>query len=81
MNIKKETYLNFEGLLIPIDKICGVNIESEKSKFVKNGYNYRLYIMYMFSNNRILIFETTDKKEIDDAENKINELLFKKSIK
>lgn len=78
MNIKKETYLNFEGLLIPIDKICGVDIESEKSKFVKNGYNYRLYINYMFSNNRILIFETTDKKEIDDAENKINKLLFKK---
>lgn len=48
MNIKKETYLNFEGLLIPIDKICGVNIESEKSKFVKNGYNYRLYNVYVF---------------------------------
>lgn len=79
MEFKKEEYLNVEGLLIPIDKICAVGTREEKSPYIKDGYIYSLYINYMYSDIEILIAKTTDKKEFDSLYNEFIKIVdFKK---
>lgn len=80
INIEKEVYLNFDGLLIPLDKIGRLEKEEEKSKFLKNEYKYKIYIRYFNSNTRLLIFESTNKKEFEAIVDKVNEILNNSNI-
>ena len=80
--IDKEVYLNFKGLLIPLNKIH--NLEKEQSKSLINRPNepiYRLYINYKQSSTKLLIFESTNKKEFEAVVDKVNKILTNNDIR